>query len=156
MAGSLEASHHERILLADRLHHTVLLLLLGDLVADIVEVELHVGEPLSHAGVWTLDRFIDQANAVVERVLTDVDGQPLLDIEAYTGGIDLARRVVNVDLPPAHLIRQELILLEPAPHGRHTLIEAAPRRDFPSLLVFFTHLEVNGLLTDDENLLVLH
>ena len=117
VAGSLETSHHKRILLADRLHHTVLLLLFGDLVADIVKVELHIGEPLTHTGVWTLDRFIDQANGVSVRVATGFDCQPLLNIEDHTVSINQAPSVVNVDLSSTYFTRQELILLELAPHG---------------------------------------
>ena len=156
VAGSLETSHHERILLGDSFHNTVLLLLLGDFIADIVEVELHIGGPLTHAGMGTLHRLIDEANGVGMRVVTGPDGQLLLDIEAHTASINLASGVVNVDLSSADLSRHELILLELAPHSGVTLITAAPRLDVASLLLLLTHLEGNGLLTDDEDLLVLH
>ena len=156
MAGSLKTSHHKLILLGDGLHHTVLLLFLGDFVTDVVEIEFHVGEPLALASSRALDSLVHKTFRVSVRVMTSFNSQSLLDVEANSVRSDLAVGVVNMDFTSAHLSRHELVLFKHAPHRRGALIAAAPGLDLASLLLFLTHLESNGLLTDDENLLVLH
>lgn len=61
-----------------------------------------------------------------------------------------------MNLAAADFCRQELVLLELAPHGGRTLVTAAPGLDLGSFLLLLASLERNGLFTDDENLLVLH
>ena len=149
VASGLETSHHELILLGDRLHHSVLLLLLGDFVTDVIEVELHVGEPFALARVRTLDGLVHEALSVSMRMVTCFDSQPLLNVEADTVSSDLAVGVVDVDLASADLGRHELILLEHAPHRGSALVTAAPGLDLARLLLLLTDLEGDGLLTDD-------
>ena len=43
VASRLNSSHHELILGRERLHHTLLLLLCGNFVFDLIKFEVHVG-----------------------------------------------------------------------------------------------------------------
>lgn len=82
--------------------------------------------------------------------------QTLLDVKADTVCCDLAVFVVHVNLASSDLIRHELILLKHAPHGGSALVAAAPSLDIGCLLLGLADLPLNGLLTDDQHLLILH
>ena len=61
-----------------------------------------------------------------------------------------------MNLASCDLIRHELVLLKHAPHGGCALVTAAPSLDLGGLLLGLADLPLNGLLTDDQHLLVLH
>mmetsp|Transcript_5387 Transcript_5387/g.7210 ORF Transcript_5387/g.7210 Transcript_5387/m.7210 type:complete len:307 (+) Transcript_5387:324-1244(+) len=156
MAGSLDTGHHEGVFLRKRLHDALLFLLLGDLVFDLSKVELHIGGPVTLVSGRALDGAVDETGRVRVTVVASVHGESLLDVEADAVCSDLAVLVVHVNLAAGELSWDELVLLEDTPHSGSALIAAAPSLDVAGLGLLLANLERNGLLADDEHLLVLH
>ena len=100
--------------------------------------------------------LLSELMSVGVRVMTDVDGQNLFYIEAYTVGVQLTVLVVDVDLSFSVLIWQEYILIEDTRHGRCSLIDTAPGFYMTGLRLSFTSHKSNGPFTDNEHLFVFH
>lgn len=156
MTSRLDTCHHEAILGGYFLHHTLLLLLCLDFVLDLRHVETHGRLPLTLASVRPLHSLVDKLFAVGMAVETGPDSQDLLDKEADAVCVQLAIRVVNLDVALSDFIRQENILGEHRAHRAMTLVNAAPCLDVACFRLSITNDHVNWLLTDDQNLLEFH
>jgi len=156
VAGSLHTSHHERVLFRDHLLHALLFLELSNLVLDLVQLEVQVRGPIRDASVGAFNCLVDKAMAVDVRVVSDTLGQDLLHIERNAMCVQLAPFVVHADLTFGDFVGQEHVLVKDGGHGGLSLVNAAPGLDVASLGLGFTDDHVDGLLTDDEHLLVLH
>ena len=64
--------------------------------------------------------------------------------------------IVNSHLSLSDFIRHKDVLIEDTGHGGGALVDAAPCLDVACLRLSFTNNEVDGFLTDDKHLLILH
>ena len=89
-------------------------------------------------------------------VVANLNTQNLFNVEAYPISIQLTVLIVNFHLSLSDFIWHEYVLIEDTGHGGGALVDAAPSLDVAGLRLSFTHNEVDGFLTDDQHLLVLH
>ena len=88
--------------------------------------------------------------------MTNLNTQNLFDVEANPMSIQSTVLIVNLNLSFCDFIRHENVLIEDTGHGGGALVDAAPCLDVACLRLSFTNNEVDGFLTDDKHLLILH
>ena len=105
MASRLQSSHHEGVLARNRLHHSLLLLMLRHLVANLIKIQFHITGPVTVAGPGTFKCAVDQSVSVHMCVPIRLQLQSLFYIEAHPSGVNPAIGVVDKDLATSKLIR---------------------------------------------------
>ena len=136
------------------------LLLLGFLDRsdrDLIQLELHVVNPLlGGCGIRASGGRRDECSNVIVTASSSLDMKSLLDRESDLRDIELALRVVDLNLSFSDLTGREDVLVEHGLHLRYALLHAAPCCDFLRAPLSGVGLQLDRPLTDGNDLLVLH
>ena len=119
VSGGLHASHHKLVLRGDLLLNTLLLFGLSNFVLNLAEIEHHLSGPVSNTSLRAIlrpDSLLNQFVAVSVTVVTALDTEHLLYVEANAPDSNLAVVVVDLDLTSADFLGSELVLLKDRLH----------------------------------------
>jgi len=156
VTSRLHTSHHELVLCRNFLLDTLLFLHSDYLVLNISKINSQLVMPFGNSCMRSLNCLVDELVTVGVAVAFSMNSHALFDVEADTVSIELAVLVVNFDGTGSDFVGQENVLVENGAHGAGALINAAPSLDLTGLLLGFSNNKIDGLLTDNHNLLVLH
>ena len=158
--SGLCTSHHVPILRGDLNRLTLLLLFIGHLISDRLQVEHHFSLPVALAEIgsfhFLLTEFFDMSVSVTAKNTCGFDVHSLLNPKLNSGNFERALGVVNVNHGFSHLNRCKPIFLEGSPHFGSALVNAAPSSDSRIFKLLLVLLEFLRLLPNNHNLLVLH
>jgi len=155
VTGRLEGSHHELVIAGDLLLLALLLFHGGDLVLDLVQINLELFRPFL-ASFGSLNTLLDDSLGSEIRVTSLIDARLLDDGKSDFLDTSLALLVVDLEITLGSLSGGEHVLVEFSFEGRVTLRAAHPGLDLGSLLKSCLLLEIYSLFTDHQNFLVFH
>lgn len=155
VAGWLKRSHHELVLLRDRLLDALFLLHVGHLVLDLVQFQSLVSLPVSLVGGRSIKALLEDHKCLAVSVIADLLFEYLFNLEGYALALNLAMTVVNLDFSLCYFQRSEHVLVELSLKACGALVAAADfdiRGHRDSLVV----VQLDRTLPYHHHLLVLH
>ena len=112
VAGRLQRGHHELVCVRDFLLLALLLLEVGNLVLDLVKLDIHALLPVAFLGSRAVDFLTDDGLDLSLVVALDLLLAHLLNSECNFADSDLAVGVVDLEVSFGHFIGAEHVLVK--------------------------------------------